>query len=202
MVTRSIFPWPLLEAKEAPRGTILLQWRRETRLNWTQTLINWRTAWILSKPRWFTLWAHTTGYLSAAWGQMFLVYITLWGTCRISAQQDVLQFHATYANLMTPSIQIQCPGNEFPLWKHPCFDWHITWRNPRKKDSRCQPRSFKCKWQDCSYGRQFSSLPTVWRHIQSILISPSEYNCPVCGKTFGLGRGDKLGNHMKVAHPK
>lgn len=74
--------------------------------------------------------------------------------------------------------------------------------NPRKKDSRCQPRSFKCKWQDCSYGRQFSSLPTVWRHIQSIHISPSEYNCPECGKTFGLGRGDKLGNHMKVAHPK
>ncbi|OQE27244.1 hypothetical protein PENSTE_c004G00165 [Penicillium steckii] len=73
--------------------------------------------------------------------------------------------------------------------------------NPWYAYTRRRSRLFQCKWQDCSYDKAFSSLSTLWRHIQSTHISPSEYTCPECGKEFGLGRGDKLRSHMKVAHP-
>ncbi|KAJ5387334.1 hypothetical protein N7509_009875 [Penicillium cosmopolitanum] len=61
-----------------------------------------------------------------------------------------------------------------------------------------ESQSFACKWEGCRYARNFSSKSTLWRHIQSQHVSPSEFECKYCDKR--LSRRDKMQQHMRLAH--
>lgn len=67
-------------------------------------------------------------------------------------------------------------------------------------DSSTNPPLIKCEWKGCVYPGAFSRETCLWRHIRSTHLSPQEFKCPQCNKTFGLGRKDKLNAHVRLVH--
>ncbi|KAL2843453.1 hypothetical protein BJX68DRAFT_243998 [Aspergillus pseudodeflectus] len=69
-------------------------------------------------------------------------------------------------------------------------------QKPRSQ-ARRSPASFKCKWEGCRSSTVFRRIGDLTRHIRTIHILPTAYQCPAnhCGKAFG--RKDHLKEHMK-----
>ncbi|KAL3489580.1 hypothetical protein BJX62DRAFT_208794 [Aspergillus germanicus] len=62
------------------------------------------------------------------------------------------------------------------------------------------PTSFRCKWEGCRSPTVFRRVGDLIRHLRTIHILPTAYQCPVknCGKAFG--RKDHLKEHIKGCH--
>ncbi|KAJ5744074.1 hypothetical protein N7533_008944 [Penicillium manginii] len=61
-----------------------------------------------------------------------------------------------------------------------------------------ESQSITCGWAGCAYTGSFASKSTLWRHIQTKHVSPSEHKCRTCGRAFG--RKDKLLDHLRTMH--
>jgi hypothetical protein len=67
----------------------------------------------------------------------------------------------------------------------------------RRSPARRSPASFKCKWEGCRSSTVFRRVGDLTRHLRTIHILPTAYQCPAnhCSKAFG--RKDHLKEHMK-----
>jgi hypothetical protein len=62
------------------------------------------------------------------------------------------------------------------------------------------PTSFNCRWEGCRSSTVFRRVGDLIRHLRTIHILPTAYQCPVknCGKAFG--RKDHLKEHTRGCH--
>lgn len=64
------------------------------------------------------------------------------------------------------------------------------------------PWAVSCLWHGCTSSRSFIRQGSLWRHIKDQHIAREYYQCPapLCDKTFGMSRRDRLRDHLLLAH--
>jgi hypothetical protein len=64
------------------------------------------------------------------------------------------------------------------------------------------PCPVSCLWLGCTSSRSFLRQGSLWRHIKDQHIAREYHRCPapLCDRTFGMSRRDRLRDHLWMAH--